>query len=58
MCLSVCTNEKRGRRVHDDECSEIIILIGVMMFAQQTGPDDKNTGKQPRPPIDVRLPTV
>lgn len=55
--INVSGNEK-GKWGHNDECSEIISLITVMMSIEQTGSDDKNTRKQPEPPIDVWLTTL
>lgn len=55
--INVSVNEK-DKKGHNDECSEIITLITDMMSTEQTGPDDKNTGKHPQPPKDVWLTTV
>lgn len=55
----VCNGKKKkGKRGHSDECSEIITLITAMMSTARAGSDDKNTEKQPEPPIDVWLTTL
>lgn len=58
VCISLCRQWKKDKRGHDDECTEIITLITVMMSKERAGPDDKSMEKQPEPPIDVWLTTL
>lgn len=55
-CVYHCVcNGKKHKRGYNDE---ILTLITVVMATKQGRPDDKNTEKQPEPPIDVWLTTL